>query len=221
MHKSLYVFATAATLGLAGSAQAMPMTGGAMRDAIDATNLVEQTAVYVVEGSRYCFYFNGWHGPGWYRCGFAFRRGLGWGGVYGWQGWEYGPAARRFSHRGGIREGDYRREGGSRREGVTVRERTIREGSTVREGGTTRSRQGTTLQEGATVRGGAEMRGQTSGKGSEGGGRSGTEGSGRAGASGGGQMNVSPRGGDGGGGGGGGAGGGGGQGQGQGKGDQR
>jgi hypothetical protein len=224
MHKSLYVFATAATLGLAGSAQAMPMTGGAMRDAIDATNLVEQTAVYVVEGSRYCFYFNGWHGPGWYRCGFAFRRGLGWGGVYGWQGWEYGPAARRFSHRGGIREGDYRREGGSRRDGVTVRERsTIREGSTVREGGTTRSRQGTTVQEGATVRGGAEMRGQTSGKGAEGGGRSGTEGSGRAGASGGGQMNVSPRGGDGGGGGGGGggAGGGGGQGQGQGKGDQR
>jgi hypothetical protein len=34
--------------------------------------------------SRYCFYFNGWQGPGWYRCGFAWRRNLGWGGEYGW-----------------------------------------------------------------------------------------------------------------------------------------
>jgi hypothetical protein len=43
---------------------------------------VEQTALYVVRGRRYCFYFDGWHGPGWYRCGFAWRQGLGWGGVY-------------------------------------------------------------------------------------------------------------------------------------------
>src|SRR5215203_5659060 len=128
MHK-LYVLAAAATLSLTCStSQAMPVTAGAISDAIDETNLVEKTAVYIVQGHRYCFYFDGWHGPGWYRCGFAFRRGLGWGGVYGWRGWEYGPAARRF--RGGVttregrrhRDGVTIREGGSRRGGMAVRE---------------------------------------------------------------------------------------------------
>jgi hypothetical protein len=66
-----------------------------------ASSLVDTVAlrVYVHEGRRYCFYFNGWHGPGWYRCGFAFRRGLGWGGSYGWNDWSYGPYERRFGHR--------------------------------------------------------------------------------------------------------------------------
>lgn len=72
------------------------------------SGLVDQIAVrvYVHEGRRYCFYFNGWHGPGWYRCGFAFRRGYGWGGVYGWNDWSYGPYERR--HGGalfGVRSG--------------------------------------------------------------------------------------------------------------------
>lgn len=63
--------------------------------------LVDHVAVrvYVHEGHRYCFYFNGWHGPGWYRCGFAFHRGVGWGGVYGWNDWSYGPYERRFGGR--------------------------------------------------------------------------------------------------------------------------
>ncbi len=38
-------------------------------------------------GRRYCWYGGGWRGPGWYRCGFAWRRGLGWGGGWGWHGW--------------------------------------------------------------------------------------------------------------------------------------
>src|SRR5262245_40578825 len=97
MHPSFRTLAVAATLGLvAGAAQALPVSGSAIRDAAGAIDPLEQVAVYVVEGQRYCFYFNGWHGAGWYRCGFAWRRGLGWGGVYGWQGWTYGPAARRF-----------------------------------------------------------------------------------------------------------------------------
>jgi len=64
------------------------------------SDLVDTVALrfYVHEGRRYCFYFNGWHGPGWYRCGFAFRRGLGWGGTYGWNDWSYGPYERRFGH---------------------------------------------------------------------------------------------------------------------------
>ena len=71
-----------------------------------SSDLVDQVAlrVYIHEGRRYCFYFNGWHGPGWYRCGFAFRRGLGWGGTYGWNDWSYGPYERRFgrTHRGSV-----------------------------------------------------------------------------------------------------------------------
>src|SRR4051812_48197892 len=39
------------------------------------------------QGRSYCWYESGWKGPGWYRCGFAARRGLGWGGPAGWHGW--------------------------------------------------------------------------------------------------------------------------------------
>lgn len=215
MHKSLYVLATAAALSWACSTvQAMPITGGAMRDAIDETNLVEKTAVYIVRGYRYCFYFDGWHGPGWYRCGYAFRRGLGWGGVYGWQGWHYGPAARRFG--GGVtvregrrhRDGSTIREGGSRRGGMGVREgSTYRQGTSTREGTTTRGRGqsgGGSVQEDARA-GGAPGGGPQGGVGGSAG-RGGGQGSG-------GQGGGAPGGGPGGSGGGGpGGGGGGGQG---------
>ena len=42
---------------------------------------------YLWGGRRFCWYDNAWNGPGWYRCGYAFRRGYGWGGGYGWNGW--------------------------------------------------------------------------------------------------------------------------------------
>ena len=66
------------------------------------SGLVDTVAVrvYVHEGRRYCFYFDGWHGPGWYRCGFAWRQGIGWGGVYGWNSWSYGPYERRHHRHG-------------------------------------------------------------------------------------------------------------------------
>jgi hypothetical protein len=84
-----------ATQANAGS---FPVNSGLMRT---GGGLVDRVAVrvYVHEGHRYCFYFNGWHGPGWYRCGFAFRRGVGWGGIYGWNDWSYGPYERRFGSR--------------------------------------------------------------------------------------------------------------------------
>jgi len=131
------------------------------------SDLVDQVAVrvFVHDGHRYCFYFDGWHGPGWYRCGFAFRRGLGWGGVYGWNSWTYGPYERRF---GGRHHGD--------RIGVGVDSRTrsrtsvdsgtrtrtgveTRSGST-RPGGEIRSRSTTT---GSGVQGGPSVRGSTTG----------------------------------------------------------
>jgi len=66
--------ATAAVLA-AGSAQASPLN--ALRgpqiaaDGIQVTQNVQQ----------YCFYLDGWRGPGFYRCGFRLRRGLGWHGT--------------------------------------------------------------------------------------------------------------------------------------------
>jgi len=84
MRTAVHLLAGAAALCLTATGSfAMPMSSGALKSALDETNLVEQTAVFVFEGRPYCFYFDVWHGHGWYRCCFAWRLGLGWGGVYG------------------------------------------------------------------------------------------------------------------------------------------
>jgi hypothetical protein len=48
-----------------------------------------QKAAYVFEGRRHCWYARGWHGPGWYWCGYGSRKGRGWGGEEGWNGWRH------------------------------------------------------------------------------------------------------------------------------------
>lgn len=53
-----------------------------------------QEAQFVFGGRRYCWYWDGWRGSGWYWCGYAFHRGLGWGGPRGWHGWHVGPRPR-------------------------------------------------------------------------------------------------------------------------------
>jgi len=50
-------------------------------------------AHYVFHGREYCWYDNGWRGAGFYWCGYATRRGLGWGGGRGWHGWNPGAHA--------------------------------------------------------------------------------------------------------------------------------
>jgi hypothetical protein len=155
-----------ATQANAGSFPVNKLTGA-------ETGLVDQVAVrvYVHEGRRYCFYFDGWHGPGWYRCGFAWRRGLGWGGVYGWNSWSYGPWERRH-HRHGNWDGRHRGDrigidSGSTRSRSTFDSRTRSrtttgagvEGNTrVRGEGNVRGRS-TTGRGGGDVRGGADVRG--------------------------------------------------------------
>ena len=47
---------------------------------------VEQVQ-FIFGGRNYCWYDDGWRGPGFYWCGYAWRRGLGWGGGMGWHGW--------------------------------------------------------------------------------------------------------------------------------------
>jgi hypothetical protein len=193
MRKFLFVLVSTAAVGFGGIAagHAMPLgaAGNAVKDAADATDHVDQIALYVVRGQRYCFYFDGWHGAGWYRCGYAWRRGLGWGGVYGWQGWEYGPAARRFGRAGvSVRESSR----------TTVRDRgsiSTREGANVRDRATVRGEtSGRAGSDGASVRSRSGVSGETTGRASRDGGgevRSGVSGGGSAG----GEVRRSPGGG--------------------------
>jgi hypothetical protein len=55
--------------------------------------LEEQTLVDQVQyrwgGRQYCWYPDGWKGPGWYWCGYRLRVGFGWGGPAGWHGWRW------------------------------------------------------------------------------------------------------------------------------------
>jgi len=68
-----------------------------------STSLAESSPVEKAQffwgGRRYCWYPSGWRGAGWYQCGFAWRRGLGWGGPAGWHGWRH-PG---FVHRPPVR----------------------------------------------------------------------------------------------------------------------
>jgi hypothetical protein len=56
---------------------------------------VERIQYYVLGGDDYCWYPDGWEGPGWYQCGYEWNYGLGWGGPYGWNGWGGGVHVRR------------------------------------------------------------------------------------------------------------------------------
>ena len=83
------VFGAAAALA-ASSAPAGAQTLSAVYHP-DATAMPKLEKVqYFYGGRQYCWYPGGWHGPGWYWCGYASRRGLGWGGIEGWRGWRHG-----------------------------------------------------------------------------------------------------------------------------------
>ena len=71
-------------------------------------------AQWLFGGRNYCFYDYGWRGPGYYWCGYAYRRGFGWGGPLGWHGWGrsfHGGGyyhGRGYYHGGGYTHGGYR-----------------------------------------------------------------------------------------------------------------
>jgi len=69
---------------------------------------------YRWRGRSYCFYFDGWNGPGWYRCGWRHRRGMGWGGPMGWRGWD-APRGGMYHERPRGREMDRGRDRGGER----------------------------------------------------------------------------------------------------------
>ncbi len=62
--------------------------------------LFEQ-AQFLWSGRNYCWYDFGWRGPGYYWCGYARRRGYGWGGPEGWHGWGHNRGYRGAGYRGG------------------------------------------------------------------------------------------------------------------------
>ncbi|MDB5644271.1 MAG: uncharacterized protein JWN07_3588 [Hyphomicrobiales bacterium] len=101
----------------APAAQAAPMSIDRLAGVQDFN--LTQDVQYSYGGRRYCFYPNGWRGPGFYWCGYNFRRGLGWGGPSGWRGWG-GPGPRRMERprmerRMDMRRGPEMRRGGDMR----------------------------------------------------------------------------------------------------------
>jgi hypothetical protein len=57
---------------------------------------------YFWGGHQYCWYPDGWNGPGWYWCGEYSEPGVGWGGGEGWHGWHRGAE---HGHGGGPKGG--------------------------------------------------------------------------------------------------------------------
>lgn len=90
--------ALAAAVSLSTSAHALPTAGvDGLRPAVNGASIVEE-AQYVRNGRRYCWYDDGWNSAGWYRCGYAWRRGQGWGGHHGWHGWGRPDPGSRYYH---------------------------------------------------------------------------------------------------------------------------
>jgi len=91
----------AAAIGLAsaGVASAQPAADAPSAHLIvgvynQADPVSLQKAQWLWGGRNYCWYPGGWHGPGYYWCGYASRRGIGWGGPAGWHGWRYDQGVR-------------------------------------------------------------------------------------------------------------------------------
>jgi hypothetical protein len=112
MRKVVLALTAATSLVAAGTLLNTPASAGpfarpdGIRLAASGVDLAESVQFFW-EGRRYCWYDDGWQGPGFYWCGYRWRRGLGWGGGYGWHGWHHG---RDFEHREG-REFDRGRKG--------------------------------------------------------------------------------------------------------------
>jgi hypothetical protein len=87
----LALVAIIGAVAVGGSAsQATPLSFSRQLDTAAAQGGTVEKTAYVFAGHDYCFYPDGWHGPGFYRCGFSWRRGFGWGGPVGWHGFRPG-----------------------------------------------------------------------------------------------------------------------------------
>jgi hypothetical protein len=80
-------FAIGSLLSIVGSASATVPANG-VSATVDRLSLVDQVQ-FIYGGRRHCWYAEGWHGPGWYWCGYHHRHGFGWGGEEGFRGWRH------------------------------------------------------------------------------------------------------------------------------------
>ena len=146
MHKLVFT-AAAATAFVAcgtligGGVEAAPIgTPHAIRTAVDGLDVIENVQ-FSFGGRRYCWYDDGWQGPGWYWCGYRWRSGLGWGGGEGWQGWRGGQrGGREFD---GTRRSDVEIQGDGRRGGARIQGGGGQRGSAQIQGGGGRRGSGT------------------------------------------------------------------------------
>lgn len=83
------VFLTGAPFMGASVRAASIVAPGAIRAAADSLNVVESVQFFWL-GHDYCWFDDGWNGPGWYWCDYGGRVGVGWGGGYGWHNWRGG-----------------------------------------------------------------------------------------------------------------------------------
>ena len=103
MRKILALTATAGVLAVSG-----PTSVGAQSVWISAgVPVAPGVAFYTWDDHRYCWYDDGWSGPGWYWCGAPWRAGYGWGGPWGWHGWRGGHPHGWYVARGGFYEGHW------------------------------------------------------------------------------------------------------------------
>ena len=76
------IAASVTTFGNRSEAAGLPGASG-LDPAADTLTLTENVQ-FVYLGRNYCWYDDGWNGPGFYWCGYRWRRGFGWGGGVGW-----------------------------------------------------------------------------------------------------------------------------------------
>jgi len=102
----------AATVFVAGASMigvgAAPMVApAAICNAADSLNVVERAA-FIWLGHNYCWYDDGWNGPGWYWCDQYRVHGIGWGGGYGWHGGHAGGGRGGHAHAAAVYGGHAR-----------------------------------------------------------------------------------------------------------------
>jgi hypothetical protein len=109
------------------ASQAAPISPQGLKAAAGEQSAIDQVQ-YRYAGREYCWYDDGWHGPGFYWCGYRLRTGFGWGGPEGWHGWRSAGEFRERSRIGVEERGRFERRGGI---GVEERGRTVGRGGTA------------------------------------------------------------------------------------------
>ena len=84
LHRTGLALAMAMGFALPLAASAEAAMGGALPP---AQLLPVEQAQFFFLGHNFCWYDDGWQGPGWYWCNYAWNTGYGWGGGDGWRGW--------------------------------------------------------------------------------------------------------------------------------------